>query len=135
MAHGNETLLLSLGIIVGLPVVFGLAGWLFVKFWRDPTFGRPHACPHCQRQGRVASFGTFECVSCQQVFYLSESGRNVASLGQALAGPLVWGTISGLLIVGIDLHLARPWWDSGLYWFHILMQMSQGIARKKFPAE
>jgi len=131
----NNTLWLSIFIIVGLPLLFWLGGWVFVKLWRDPQIGRSHSCPHCRRQGPITLFGAFECVACRQVFYVNERGRDVPSLRQALLTPLVVGLVFGLLLIGIDIHLAHSWWNSGFYWIQVLLQMAYGISKKKFPAQ
>jgi len=135
MSQRNNTLWLSLFIIVGLPVLFWLAGWIFVRLYRDPKIDHSHACPHCQRQGQLSFFGAFQCVSCGRVFYVSESGRDLPSLRRALMWPLIWDVVSGSLIIGIDVYLAEPWWASGFYRLHILTQISYSSSRKKFPAE
>jgi hypothetical protein len=126
---------LTLFIILGLPVLFWLAGWIFVKFWRDPKIATFHACPYCGLQGQIASFGKFQCATCGQVFFVSGGGRNVRSLWLALRWPLVSEIVCGLMIIGIAIYLGQPWWVSDLYWLQGIVQMSFAISRKRFPVQ
>ena len=109
------------------------------NFGGTPPSGVPMPARIASAKAGSRPLGRLNVFRASRCFISAKAAGMLLRWGRRWPGRWCGGTISGLLIVGIESipHLATPSMVGfrSRFWFHILMQMSQGIARKKFPAE